>query len=314
MVGEEGLFARALRAIGSNIDILQVQTEFAGLCNTIIIADRLRIRGRRDLKAAVDKASGYLTLGLERLTQQGISDPVVRAAGVLRTYALDRIFRVGFGIALDVKWQADKWYKESWFSRQNLPVSFWDEIWTGVLGGLLLKRPQFFDNYATGVIYREFSSMADIQETQTILDQIIAVDRLLSRLSFPELQRETALTYKNLLLTAWAAGYIDSGSGGDMLRIDLLANEIRRFHNELFPGPKPTEVATFRRIPDHFKSGFLDWLSEAMGGPSEDLNTVLLPVFENLFEELESEYGAVDSGDLDPRYIGLFRVRSGGAG
>jgi len=32
----------------------------------------------------------------------------------------------------------------------------------GVLGGILLKKPLFYDNYKTGVLYREFTSAEDV--------------------------------------------------------------------------------------------------------------------------------------------------------
>ena len=50
----------------------------------------------------------------------------------------------------------------------------------GVIGGLLLKHPLFYDNYETGVLYREFASYADIRKTETILNEIIAFDDLLA--------------------------------------------------------------------------------------------------------------------------------------
>ena len=84
---------------------------------------------------------------------------------------------------------------------KGLPVSFWGEEYMGVIGGLLLKRPLFFDNYKRGVLYREFHDMSDITETSNILSDIMVMDDLLSMMPirFKPLP-DHFLTYKNLLL------------------------------------------------------------------------------------------------------------------
>ena len=51
----ENLFAEALKRIQSDSILHQLQAEFAGLCNRIIVADQKKIESREALKAVVSK-------------------------------------------------------------------------------------------------------------------------------------------------------------------------------------------------------------------------------------------------------------------
>ena len=172
------VFAGGLARIDRTSEIELLQAEFAGLCNHIISADQMIIRERDALKPVVKKACGYVSIGLEALTGQKEISPDEAALLILR-YPLERIFRVGYGRALELKWRAEKWRKTSWAEHAGLPLSFWGEDWLGVIGGLLVERPLFFDNYRTGVLYREFHAMADIAASETVLEQVVALDELL---------------------------------------------------------------------------------------------------------------------------------------
>ena len=56
----------------------------------------------------------------------------------------------------------DRHFVAAGFAREDLPLTFWGETWLGGVGGLLLKRPLFYDNYRTGKLYREFESIKEI--------------------------------------------------------------------------------------------------------------------------------------------------------
>ena len=181
---EDNLFTRALVRIGADDILQQIQAEFAFLCNQVIAADHKKIRDRKELREIVKKASGYISIGLEQMTEKdgGINsnlrgDP---CALFMKKHPLSTIFKVGYGIALKLKWRAEKWLDKCWFASSGLPLTFWGEEWTGVLGGVLLKKPLFFDSYKSDLLFREFVSINDIKETETKLDKIFAFDHLLS--------------------------------------------------------------------------------------------------------------------------------------
>ena len=292
-------------AIESRDVLSQIQAEFANLCNQIIVADHKTIREREALRDIVKKTCGYVSIGLERLAEDKTRVDPRKSAALITRYPLLQIFKVGFGGALTLKWQAEKWLSQCWFARNGLRLTFWGEQWLGVLGGLLLKKPLFYDNYKTGVLYREFTSLEDIEAMEDILNQVIAVDDLLSLMPI-DLERPSSygfLTFKNLILTLWARHYLKLST--EKLT-PLTLNEFKPFLEELLPGQPTKGSNQIRKIPQEMKQNFLDWLSADTGLKDFEITGRLGQPLDNLFEEIESELGRVTIKDLDPRYIQLF--------
>lgn len=299
-------FSRALARIESGPLLTRLQREFANLCNRIIVADHKSVRNREQLREIVAKACGYISMGLEQLKEPEEPQPEpTRAAAALSRYPLIQLFRLGFGGALEVKWQAERWLSTCWFAKAGLKLSFWGEQWMGVLGGILLKKPQYYDNYQTGVLYREFASLGDVARVEDVLQQVQSVDRLLEvmnpRLGKPA--RYGFLTWKNLLLTRWAGHWL--GLKEDPLRPLPLA-AFASFFSRLLPG---TDEA--RGIPDSMKTEFVAWLVHTTGLTDFEISAKLGRIFEDLFAEIEAEYGRVAAKDLDARFVQLFLLEAG---
>ncbi|UCD89209.1 MAG: hypothetical protein JSW04_12375 [Desulfobacterales bacterium] len=300
MIEKEHLFANALKRIDIDDILEQVQNEFAGLCNRLVAADQKTVREKEKLKPIVQKACGYINIGLEGLIEDdGVFD-VNRCSKLIQKYSLANIFKVGYGYALNLKWHAEKWQKKSWFGKEGLLISFWGEEWLGVLGGLLLNRPMFYDNYKTGVLYRDFIAMEDIRKTEKALNEIIAFDDLFSKMNItPEPIVDGFLTHKNLILTIWARHYL----GLSVEPLALSVDELHIFFDDLWEIADPP-----RHIRLIMKEKFLTFLSDQTGQSNEDISRKLGYSLENLFNELESEYGKIAIKDLDPKYIHLFLV------
>jgi hypothetical protein len=300
LLDSDNLFVRSLQTLEQDRMLPEIQTELASLVNQLVVADQKKIASRADIQQVVKKAVGYLSIGLERLSAKPLD--VVRSASLIRSHMLSGIFRVGYGAALELKWKSQGWVKESWFMTQKLPLGFWGEAWLGVLGGLLIKKPLFLDNYQTGVLYREFTSLEDIQATQIILDQIIRFDQILGSMTddltlfLQSVPSRQSLSYKNLILTRWAQCHI--GLSPESIPIPM--DGFILFFHELF--------GKTGRIRKAMKSSFLHWLSEKTGWTSSELTERSGPEMERLFAELEAELGAVSEADLNSRYIQLFLV------
>ncbi len=294
-------FSQSLRMVSLPEIMPLLQTEFASLCNQLIAADQRVVRDRGQLSSVVAKACGYLSIGLDYLVSSQKSTATEMYASMLHRYPLVWIFRVGYGRGLHLKWKAEKWHTDSWFNNMGLTLTFWDETWMGVLGGLMLKKPLFFDNYETGVIYREFASTSDIEKTAKILDEIIVVDQLLSLMNLPEIQFAAGrlLTYKNLLLTLWARNYMDLSYQVEPVTI----HEFGSFFDYLFERHNEPES---QKTSIKMKASFLDWLSQQSGLTTNEISKRLGETLEALFMEIENEYGRVAKKDLDPRYMNLF--------
>ena len=74
--------------------------------------------------------------------------------------------------------------------------------------------------------------------------------------------------------------------------------------NDLWTGKdKPRKTSLI------MKESFLNWLSDKTGLTHYEITLKLGQTLENLFNEIESEYGEVSGEDLDPKYIRLFLIK-----
>ncbi len=315
MLTPDNLFAQSLIEFDSDPFFLEIQAEFAALCNQIIAADQKVIQERIQLNDIVRKACGYIGVALEHLSgEPGMSDPSVLASWV-RKYSLVYLFRTGYGLAVKLKQQAEKWRDKSWFKQRDLPLSFWGEEGLGVLGGLMIKRPLFFDNYETGMLYREFASLADMARAENTLSEVMALDTLFSQIAIdPVLFPDHFLTHKNFLLTLWARHY--QHLPRELAPISLEA--FTSFFEVLFNRKGATDPVGSEEggnrgktgtIGDAMKASFLKWLSTETGLSNFQMTQELGQTFENLFTDIETEYGRVLAKDIEPRYVTLFLLQ-----
>jgi hypothetical protein len=303
-LSQDNLFTQALSIIRIEDILQQIQSEFASLCNHIISADGKVIQDKESLKSVVRKACGYLSIGLEQLDDKHKKADMPKdrfAATLIQRYHLNDIFRVGYGQAMKLRWQAEKWRKSCWSENAGLSLAFWEEEWLGTLGGLLLQKPLYFDNYETGVIYREFQSSDDLAKSNVALKEIMAFDNLLSRMNITlgKVSRNR-LSCKNLVLTLWARHHLNMPEEVSAIGLD----EFAKFFNELWDNDtKPRKVRLV------VKQAFLSWIANKSDMSSDEITQTLGQCFERLFDEIESEYGEVSQKNLDSRYIRLFLVK-----
>ncbi len=289
-----GVFSEALAHLPPDFDREALQIDFAALCNRIGVADNTVVKSRQDLDGIVSKATGYLDIALEHISGGTTVDPAAAAAMVAARPLAD-LFRIGYGTVLALKHRTERWLHDSWFQNAGLPLTFWGERWMGVLGGILIKRPRYFDNYRSGVIYREFAALADVSETRETLAAIMSMDALLSAIDLNRPDRALGvLTYKNLLLTSWAR---DRKTQRGPLR-PLSEGEMRRFFSWLWNAPAPPFA-----IDDTRRQAFLDWLARRAVMPSEIVASRFGALLEALFAEIEEELGRVAVDDLQARYV-----------
>jgi hypothetical protein len=302
---ESNLFAQTLNQIHDQAALQQLQAEFAGLCNQVIAADQKKVRERETLEEVVQKVTGYISIGLESLRAEDDASKPYAFADLVLSHMLSDIFRVGYGCALALKWKAGKWQHTAWFTGQGLSLGFWGESRMGVLGGLLIKKPLFYNARGSGPLYREFRTMAEIVDTETTLNTIIAFDDLLGLMEIEPVPVDSTsfLTCQNLILTLWANHHLGLPETGKR-PIPMSLDQFRRFFQELWvAGPAP------RRISDTMRELFLGWLAQRSGLTTFEIADRMAPALEQLFEAVEEELGAVQSKHLDPRFIQMFLFR-----
>lgn len=296
VVREGSIFSDALEGLDDGALLSALQMEFAALCNRVIAADQKPVRERAELSSVVKKVCGYISLGLEALNRDAEAD---KGLGAWLTEAgLEEIFRVGYGLAMGLKFRADRWRKESWVLGRGLPLSLLGEAWMGVTGGLLLNRPLYFDNYTSGSLYREFDSLADIEATETIFSDVVGIDAVLGLLDpDPDPFKGPNLTLKSLLLTLWAPAWLGEADHTGPLTLD----QVKRLLSSIWAVDGETRV-----ISDEVKGHVLSWLAGETGLTKAEISERLAEALERLFAEVADEYAHLDPELADPRFIHLF--------
>ena len=274
---------------------LTIESELAALINKVISADKIKLKAKEDLEKVIIKTCDYLNLGLEIILKGELKPE--HARDVILKYFLEDIFRTGSRAGIKLKTKAVNWFKHSFTNKNNLPLSFLGENFLGVIGGLFLNRPLYFDNYASGALYRNFKSLADIHQTSRLLKQIIAADTIIGKLNIDIKSFKLGiLTYKTLILTLWAK---------ERLKLPLNLEPInttifKDFFKALF---QKTESETDDQIQ---LNDLIFWVSETTGIQQGDLTKECFEVLTDLIDELEPEYAAVDPENIDPRFIPHF--------
>ena len=292
----DALFGQALKTVSDPEQLSQLQGEFATVCNQVVVADREPIREKLQLEQKVKKACATISLGLEHLLTGKAGNRAAQAGALISKYRLTEIFRVGYGLGLNLKWRARKWQTKSWAHQAGLPLNFWGEAWLGVLGGLLLDHPRFYDNYANGVLYRDFETLADVERTGAVLAEVMAFDDLLSKLDITLQPLDTYgyVGHYNLVLTLWARHLLAiSGS-----LAPLAIGPIRQFFENLWEQPEKPFRVTVQK-----KEAFLAWIAAAAGQPEHKVSEALGRTFEMLFGVLEEEYANVEPEKLELKYV-----------
>ncbi len=293
----DDLFVRSLELLDSDFRF-QLQSEIAALSNKIISADRARVREPDDVKKIIQKTTAYLSLGLEIILRGDIR--LEQARDLLAEYYLEDIFRTGSRAGIQIKTKAGNWYKESFMKKNSLPLGFLGETYLGVIGGLLLDRPMFYDNFHEGELYRHFKHLTDIHTTHQILDQIIHTDQILGRLPLDITSfTQGVLTYKSLILTLWARNRLGL-ERGDCRLTPIELSRFKPFFTDLFSSEVPGKIEPLKG------QDLVLWVSQILECREEQLPEPFLAVLAHLIQEIEQEYGTVEPRNLDPRFVSHF--------
>jgi hypothetical protein len=308
----DDLFVKALALVPADY-IITLESELAALINKVISADRLKVREAEALAKTIRKTAAYLSLGLESALQDNIS--LEAAADMIQTHYLEDIFRTGSRAGIQLKSAVKNWYTHSFVQRQNLPLGFLGESFLGIMGGLMLDRPLYFDNYASGELYRPFASLSDIQTTRQAVDRIMELDRFMARLD-PDIAsfHKGVLTYKSLILTLWAKDRL--GLAPDLSPIDIAA--FKPFFKALFAEDPGSHANAAGRHIKGGTSGALDprrdirsddlalWASQVTG---TDLPGPLTDLLRDLVKEIREEYAVIHPDRIDPRFMPHFLLK-----
>lgn len=272
----------------------RIRLEFAGLSNQLLAADGLLTPELDVLTGSCRKAARYLNLALERLGGRDLS----KAKEALSNHSLVELFRVGFGLALKVKWEAERWIKESWFYGQGLDVDFWGERWGGVLRGLLARRPKLYVGGQEKEEYKDFEWLLELSECSEVLRRLMVLDGLMARIvdSYPldkEWAESSGITFRPFLFNLWGRLLLDLELGLSGLTL----GEAKSFF-EILRGEskKPPYVV------DPFKERFINDFMSYTGDADYEAASILKDTLAMIWQDFSKEYEWVWPHDLDSRF------------
>lgn len=292
--GAQSMLTKTVSGIRDPLLLDRIRLEFAGLCNQILSADGLLDHEFEDLIKTCRKAAGYVNLALESLCGSGVAE----AEQFLRNHSLLSLFRVGFGLALKVKWEGERWAKESWFLGKGLGTEFWGDDWGGTLAGILAKRPRFHVGPQESEAFRDFEGLSDLAECMDVLRRLMVLDSLMERLAtrYPpseDLLTSSEVTFHPLLFSLW---------GRSLLELELSFSGISlKQAKDLFG-----KLRSGSRTPPFRMSGYKEAFSKYFMAYATDSDPeavlVLKETLSNLWQAFEKEYEWISTGDLDARY------------
>ena len=296
----DNLFAKSLVQITDNLFLDRLRLEFAGLCNQIFSADGVKFEGLEVLINISRKSAGYINIGLERLSGGNIEI----SKNYIKNNPLISIFRVGFGLSLELKWETEKWLKQSWFLKQGLKPFFWGDEWGGILKGILKKKPLFFSGLREGREYRHFESLSELEKCRNVIHRLVSLDRLLETISseYPldmDLLKDPLLNFQPLLFSFWARGQLKLGHRSLPLSLEQTKEFFRLIRGEE-KGP-PFRMPGFREI---FIQDFISYET----GLEPDEKILLKDTLSLLWEEFSEEYALVEASDLDARFTKFIMI------
>ncbi|MCU1279039.1 MAG: hypothetical protein JWM53_2585 [bacterium] len=162
---EAGFFGQALATLPSDADVERLHAMLVLLINKAMSADLVDPGDLEHGKQALARAVAYIGLGLEYLSRADVT----RAGQALGSVALERIFRLGFSLTLQLKTLADTLVKSGGVNPIELPTP-----WDDVMRALRQRRPEYpraLDEPAADGT-RHFASLADVGRAAAALERV----------------------------------------------------------------------------------------------------------------------------------------------
>ncbi|MCP4681851.1 MAG: hypothetical protein GY864_05940 [Desulfobacterales bacterium] len=293
-VGADNILALAVSGISDPILLDRIRLEFAGLCNQVISADKLQVHEPGVLIKVCRKTAGYLALALEKLCDKDIDS----AEQLLKGNTLASIFRVGFGLALKLKWEAEHWLKKSLFHRMGLDHGFWDKPRGNILAGLLKERPRFYTGIEEGQEYKDFETPSEPDKCKKALRQLIVLDRLLETLAglYPMdklLLESDNPTFQPFLFNMWARNILKLAPGFSGISQARAKDFFQKLRGDTRTPPY--------KMPG-FKARFItDMTAHTPDFGPEDME-ILKHTLALVWQEFREEYEWLSIDDLNSRY------------
>ena len=301
---DQNLWTTVSSKITDDLFLDRIRLEFGGLCNQIFSADGVLDNELEALIKTCRKAAGYLNLALEKLCGSDISS----AERLVKNNSLVSIFRVGFGLALALKWKAEGWLKKSWFHGQGLDFSFWGPEWGDTLAGLAGNKPRLYAGFKDGEEYRDFQGLSELDNCNRLLKGVMVLDKLMERLEelYPlnvKRLKDSRSTFHPLLFNLFARKLLKLKPGF----LDISSRQAKRLFGHLRAGSRkpPYQMPGFEEV---FVRDILVYANHLEAGSV----AVLKDALSLIWREFSEEYEWVSQKNLDEKFQRFLWITSQG--
>lgn len=289
------LFHALLKTTEDPLLLERLALEFAGLCNQVLSAGVMPPADMGLLSSTATRVSSTLNLAVERYAGSDLT----KARELIRRVPLLTLFRVGFGLILKVKWEAERWVRTSWYTSQGLTTFFWGDAWGNGLALLRKHWPRrHVGDHPSGDEGVDFAWLSELGATLQDLHEMFVIDALLQSMTTlhpvePELLASPELTFRTLLLTFWARCRLGLPHGFSPLHLEEVQGLLLLLGGEGTPCP---------RFPLAEKTAFVETLlAFARRAPREEAE-VLRSALADVWEAFEEEYAGLPAHQLSRRY------------
>jgi hypothetical protein len=294
-LSDSHVMVEAMRRSGDPLLLERIALEFAGLCSQVFSAEGVAENTTEALEKAVRKAAGYVNVGLERWCGRDLA----LCEQVLRKNTMVDLFRSGFSIALQLRWETEQWLKRAWFARLGFRPTFWEEEWGATLVGVVQKRPLLFDGSLKEEPYRVFESLEEIEKCRKTIRRLMVLDRLIETLvdRHPleeKWSRDPLFTFHSLLFNYWARRQLGFPPGFAPLSLDQVRDLFRVLRSD--SNKPPFGMPGFREV---FVKDFMACVPDS----ESDDPLLLEETLGILWDKFTEEYALVGTADLDGRFL-----------
>jgi len=295
------LLAEITSRITDDLLLDRIRLEFGGLCNQIISADGTVVNELQALIKTFKKAAGFLNLAFEKLCGTDIA----LAEKLVRFNPLIAIFRVGFGLTLELKWEAEGWLKKSWFYRNGLNFSFWGDEWGYTLAGIIENRPRLYVALKDGEEHKDFEYLSELNACRRLVKRLMVMDSLMMRLNklYPldeKIIQEPSVTFYPLLFSLWGRQILKLEPSFSGISPEQVKKLFRNLRDK--KGKSPYQMPGFESV---FIKDFMGYASDF----NKEARKTLKGTLSLIWHEFADEYQRISIGNLDERFTKYFSIK-----
>ncbi|MDQ7837478.1 MAG: DUF6178 family protein [Thermodesulfobacteriota bacterium] len=303
---------KVLELIGDQELLDRIKREWAHVCNHVVMADVLDFDEMKDIRRGLQKASRYLNIGLEYISQ---GQPE-QARQLLEATPLTEIFRFGYAQTIALKKKAVFMVNKGYVEKDLSPA---DEPWRWFLAGGLRRHPLYYDPFGEDRMdrdddYRDFGALREVEETKERLEEAGFIGRLMKErftdyglikdlpLATCNIQMAIDLTWSVILFTVVSQKLLSNTPRLWPLTVEELHTLFPRLWAE---GSKEKG----RKLSPDIKEEMEKTLLGPFFSPAPEERGRITRYLEVCHKRIEEEMGLLDTRiPIDPRYIHVLLV------